>query len=238
MGARNNLAGQKFGRLTVVEFSGVCSRQNALWSCVCDCGKQVVVFGARLKSGNSKSCGCIRSEGNKTRYKKNDYEIVGTDTKVMIPDYKGNVFVCLVDTDRLEEVKKKRWFTKFCKSSGNYYVQAFEKENGVRKILFLHRILTNAPKGKVVDHINHNTLDNRKQNLRVCTPSENGQNRKGPSSRSTSGVRNVSWNPKRNKWVVNVTVERKRIHLGGYADLEEARTVAEAGRKKYLPFAT
>lgn len=56
------------------------------------------------------------------------------------------------------------------------YAGFWTKENGKRKFYYLHRFIMNAPKGKDVDHKNHNTLDNRKRNLKVCSRAENIQN--------------------------------------------------------------
>jgi hypothetical protein len=59
---RRDLTGQKFGRWTVVAFAGVNQRRNACWLCRCDCGEQKVVEGKNLRSGNSRSCGCLSDE--------------------------------------------------------------------------------------------------------------------------------------------------------------------------------
>ena len=63
MPKRLDLKGQKFNMLTVLEFYDV---QNGMsrWKCKCDCGKEVVVYGRHLKSGNTMSCGCYWSRGN------------------------------------------------------------------------------------------------------------------------------------------------------------------------------
>lgn len=58
---RNNLVGQKFGRLTVISFHGMENR-NSTWLCKCSCGNEIVVYGCHLKSGLTKSCGCYNSE--------------------------------------------------------------------------------------------------------------------------------------------------------------------------------
>lgn len=58
-----DLTGYKFNRLLVVEFAGVKSKR-VYWKCRCDCGKDVIVRSWSLKSGNTKSCGCLVSEGN------------------------------------------------------------------------------------------------------------------------------------------------------------------------------
>jgi hypothetical protein len=55
-----NLIGQKFGRLTVTEFAY--SKINRYWKCVCDCGNTVIVNGQSLRSGKTRSCGCISNK--------------------------------------------------------------------------------------------------------------------------------------------------------------------------------
>ena len=56
-----DLIGQKYGRLTVVEFDRL-QNHKTYWKCVCDCGLTVIATGNNLRSGNTKSCGCIRRE--------------------------------------------------------------------------------------------------------------------------------------------------------------------------------
>jgi hypothetical protein len=67
MGGRfKNMAGQRFGRLSVVEREGTRSGQAA-WRCVCDCGNTLVVMGAKLRYGHTSSCGCLRIDSCRTR---------------------------------------------------------------------------------------------------------------------------------------------------------------------------
>lgn len=56
-----NLKGQRFGRLTVFKRYGTSKDRKALWKCKCDCGKTTVVRSIDLKSGNTKSCGCMHN---------------------------------------------------------------------------------------------------------------------------------------------------------------------------------
>lgn len=67
MGKRIDLTGKKFGRLTVIEFYGLGRWNNALWKCKCDCGKETIVSGRALRSGNTKSCGCYNREQSTNR---------------------------------------------------------------------------------------------------------------------------------------------------------------------------
>jgi len=62
MSIRLQLQGQKFGRLTVVEFAGVNKNQRTMWRCLCDCGRERIVMGYKLVSGHTTSCGCLRNE--------------------------------------------------------------------------------------------------------------------------------------------------------------------------------
>lgn len=62
MSKRLELTGQKFGRLTVIEFSHIDKRGNACWLCKCDCGNKKIINNANFKNGNTKSCGCLQKE--------------------------------------------------------------------------------------------------------------------------------------------------------------------------------
>lgn len=58
----NDLTGQEFGKLTVIEHVGLDKSKNAMWKCRCKCGKELIVKGPNLKAGHTKSCGCLRNE--------------------------------------------------------------------------------------------------------------------------------------------------------------------------------
>lgn len=64
MGGRKplNLSGQRFGRLIALEWVSTNKQGNSEWLCICDCGKEVIVNSQRLKSGKTKSCGCLSRE--------------------------------------------------------------------------------------------------------------------------------------------------------------------------------
>jgi hypothetical protein len=95
----------------------------------------------------------------------------------------------------------------------------------------------------VVDHKNHDKLDNRKANLRVCTNADNAQNKnarghKGSSSqyRGVSLVAARSHRP--NPWAAYCRLDGKHKHLGFYATEEEAADVARRFRAEHLPYTT
>lgn len=80
------------------------------------------------------------------------------------------------------------------------------------------------------DHINHNPLDNRKENLRKATRTENNRNC-GISKNNTSGITGVSWNKRNNNWRTRIMVDGKSIELGQFVKKEDAivaRLKAEA----------
>lgn len=148
----------------------------------------------------------------------------------------------LIDVDDLEKVKafKYTWCASYNFSTKSYYayVTTYPKdENGVlgRGRLSLHRFLMNPNNtpGIQIDHINHDTLDNRKSNLRITNAGENFRNRTRKNSNNTSGYRNVIWNKSSGKWSVVICKDYKQIHLGSYDDVDEAGRVAEEARKQY-----
>lgn len=101
--------------------------------------------------------------------------------------------------------------------------------------MFLHRLLMNAAEDMEVDHINHDTLDCRRTNLRVVTKAQNLQNLRDGARPSRSGVRNVAWNTQKQQWTVQMFVDNKAYYFGHYSSIEEAAQVAQAARKRLMP---
>jgi hypothetical protein len=103
------------------------------------------------------------------------------------------------------------------------------------KLYWLHRVIFLHQHGYMpheVDHINGDPTDNRIENLRAATKSQNMQNKRCRSD-SSSGVKNVYWNNKLDKWVVRMRVEGKLTHIGVFEDIELANFVASEYRDKY-----
>lgn len=86
---------------------------------------------------------------------------------------------------------------------------------------------------KWYDHINRNPLDNRKENLRKTTITENNRNC-SISKNNTSGIIGVYWNKRNNNWRASITVDRKRIELGSFKNKEDAIVARLNAEKKYF----
>jgi hypothetical protein len=108
---------------------------------------------------------------------------------------------------------------------------------GGQKNEWLHRRLMQPGEGLEVDHINHNKLDNRRANLRVCTKQQNRQNRKAYKGTS-SGFKGVTWNTREQKWYVKISVNGQRKHIGVFDSAEDAaRAYDVAAREHFGAFA-
>lgn len=104
------------------------------------------------------------------------------------------------------------------------------------KLIALSRFLLEAPKGLVVDHIDGNTLDNRKCNLRICTYAQNALNRR-PHGQA-SKYRGVTWGPRQKKWRAAIQRDKKQIHLGYFkTEIEAALAFDERAKVLHGEFA-
>ena len=104
--------------------------------------------------------------------------------------------------------------------------------------VFLHRLLLDHPTDKWVDHINHNGLDCRRENMRLCDGQQNAGNRR-PQLGRKSRFKGVNWCPRKQKWYPRIKVDGKARRLGGHfkSDTDAALVYDEAARKCYGEFA-
>lgn len=134
----------------------------------------------------------------------------------------GNV-VTLIDKDIFEKIIDGvyRLRVKYDRTIKNFYIYTGRMYKGRWEVKALHRVITNCPSGKAVDHINRNPLDNRLSNLRICTAKENNNNR-GVRVDNKVGHSGISYNSKTRRYTVRVTENSKRRYIGSFNTKEEA----------------
>lgn len=133
---------------------------------------------------------------------------------------RGKGFV-IVDDDDYEELSKMRWHL----DHNGYPVNAHytSRKLGKRKAIItkLHRLVIKAQKGEIVDHINHDKQDGRKENLRIVTSRQNAYNRK-PERANKTGLKGVTYAAYGNKWRVHIMSNGKNHYLGSFTSPELA----------------
>lgn len=137
-----------------------------------------------------------------------------------IPLSKGKT--ALIDAKDFELVSQYKWQYHH---RGYAYSQTYlggGRKNAKYKKIWMHRLITNCPEDKIVDHISRDKLDNRRSNLRICTQAQNQMNAKIRDT-NTSGYRGV--NKSKGKWMARICVSGKRLFLGEFDTPEEASKV-------------
>lgn len=125
--------------------------------------------------------------------------------------------VTLVDDEDFPILSRHIWTAYVGGTSKNTYAVTYYRN----KELSMARLIMGNPKGKVVDHINHDTLDNRKENLRICTIAQNNKNR-SIESKNTTGYKGVSYSITGKKFRARIYSGRKEIFLGTFDTEKEA----------------
>jgi hypothetical protein len=155
--------------------------------------------------------------------------------EIIITNYRGvPVDRTIVDSDVYPSIKKYRWHRHYNVSTDSYYAVSSQRSKGIKSTLILSRVIMNCPENKMIDHINHDTMDNRKNNLRVVGNNQNQQNLKGPKKNNESGFLGVHWHSHRGMWKGQVTVNRKRCHAGYFDCAIDAAVAVEEMRSKLI----
>jgi hypothetical protein len=116
--------------------------------------------------------------------------------------------VAQVSDEDYSKISKRRW---------QYHSKGYAISGGD----LMHRVIMEVKKGQYVDHVNGNKLDNRRENLRVCTLSQNNMNRKGYNGK-TSKYKGVSRHKQTGKWIACITVKKKQTYIGLFVTQEDA----------------
>ncbi len=237
----NDIVGKYFDRLFVIEYLGYFIKEGTkakrhYYKCVCSCDKNTILIVDRYKllSGHSTSCGCKAIESAKNRNKENNpskYYIRRVNENYIDDFGIGHIKMSntenemLCDTEHLEELLKYYWNEK----------NGYARSTRDRKRVYAHRLIMGMGDYDInqqIDHINGDTLDNRKQNLRIVTSRQNGLN-SSIRKDNTSGVTGVCWDKRCEKWIARVFENGRIITLGYYSEFDEAVAARKNGEDMY-----
>lgn len=149
----------------------------------------------------------------------------GASMTKMIPLTQGKF--ALVDDEDFEYISKFKWAF----NSVGYAVRSEPRPS--KRVILMHRVISNAADKMEVDHRNGNRLDNRRSNLRECSKSQNQQNVQLKAN-NTTGYKGVSTVKKTKKFRAHITVNQKQIHLGTFEKAEDAARAYNKAAKQYF----
>ena len=151
--------------------------------------------------------------------------------------------VALVDDEDFERVNQFKWCVHLSGVGCSYYALRTTKKNRTMNTIRMHNLLMNPPVGLFVDHKNGDGLDNRRENLRICSVSQNAMNQKRQIRRfgEYKGVREMIKTYKNKTYsyiVAYIRVNGKQIFLGNFSNkVEAANAYDDAARIHFGEFA-
>lgn len=132
----------------------------------------------------------------------------------------------LVNAERYDCLISRSYFSQWSENGKCFYARRWViLSDGTRVTIRMQNDILGIPPGEIVDHKNHDTLDNRDANLRPASHSLNGANNRQSKS-NTSGHKGIY--PVRGKWRAIITKDRNRIHIGYFDTFNQAATAWEA----------
>ena len=232
---KESLIGKQFERLTVIEqvddYIDPHGNRSAMWLCECSCDEhnKVIVTGRALKSGNTKSCGCLfkevqRHTNKETKKKHNRYNLTGEYGIGWTTNTNNEFYFDLEDYDKIKDYA---WRESISNKGKYHALKARDIET--KKDILMSSLLGY----KYHDHKDRNPMNNRKENFRKTTYSQNSQNRTVQSN-NTSGVTGVFYVEKIQKWRATIRLNNRRIHLGYFTNKNDAIKARLNGEVEYF----
>ena len=167
------------------------------------------------------------------RFMKNEYIIKNGYVEIIINSRRhGKIITVIDEIDLLKAQQAGAWWIHYSEDINSYYVEGVVNGKYTR---LHHHLLDVKQIDKYVDHINHDTLDNRRSNLNVVTNAENQQNRRLGKD-NTSGHTGVSWRKDKKQWQARISVDKKEKHLGYFDDKEQAIDARKTAEKEYFHY--
>lgn len=157
-------------------------------------------------------------------------KIIPLNTKNKTANFKLNLFV-KVDDEDYEYLNNWYWYAS--KSKKLLYATTNIISDGKRKTLKMHRLIMKVPSGLCVDHIDHDTLNNQKTNLRICTQRENMWNFSSMANNKTSKYLGVCYSKNHGKWIASMSIDNKSKHLGIFDTEYDAAIAYDKAVKEY-----
>ena len=139
--------------------------------------------------------------------------------------------VALVDDSDFEYLNQFKWHVN--KQGNTYYVIRY-KRTLLKKRVYesMHRLIMKPDKGFVIDHLDGNGLNNQRNNIRICTVSQNSMNR-NKTVKNKSGFKGVIWWERNSTWKAEIRLNKKKIYLGYYENIIDAAKAYNDGAIKY-----
>ena len=219
------LEGRKFGRLTVIKkvekiLEKLSGHYRTTYLCTCDCGNETVVTAHSLLNNNTRSCGCLQKEARKLTGAKNrkfnKYDLSG-EYGIGYASNTGTPFY--FDLEDYDKIKDYCW-AEHVRTTGYHALET--TVYSPKKKTIIMAVLLGGPH---YDHINRNSLDNRKSNLRPATPRENNIN-VSVGKHNKSGVVGVCFEKRSGKWISRVSLlgedGKKKVITHRFETKEEA----------------